>query len=72
MTLLSRKRTVALVEGYAPHAVRVRIGQQTYETPFGWFLAEYHGPQKLVAFDKNGRSCRRTTDSPQTSGNSGG
>src|SRR4051794_11478788 len=43
MTLISRKRTVHLIEGYAPHAMRVRIGGQTYETPFGWFLAEYHG-----------------------------
>ena len=64
LTLLSRKRTVSLIEGYAPHAVRVRIGRQMYETPFGWFLAEYHGPQKLVAFDKNGRVVGRTTTVP--------
>lgn len=61
MTLISRKRTVHLVEGYAPHAARVRIGGQTYETPFGWFLAEHRGTQKLVAFDSAGRVVGRKT-----------
>jgi hypothetical protein len=61
MTLVSLKRTVFLVEGYAPHAVRMRIGGQTYETPLGWFLAEYRGTQKLVAFDSGGHVVGRTT-----------
>jgi hypothetical protein len=53
--------TLQLVEGYAPRAVRVRIGHIDYATPLGWFLAEYHGPEQLIAYDSRGRIVGRST-----------
>jgi hypothetical protein len=44
-----------LMQGYAPGAVRVRIGDRFFKTPFGWFIAEYdpHDAQ-LVAYGVHG------------------
>jgi hypothetical protein len=50
-----------MVEGYAPGAARVRIGRRFYETPIGWFLAEFHGFEPLTAYDKNGKVIGHAT-----------
>ena len=51
--------SLQLLEGYAPHAVHVRIGQVDYETPLGWFLAQYRGAEQLTAYDERGRVVGR-------------
>jgi hypothetical protein len=61
---LSPRRTVTIAQGYAPHAVRVRIGSRDYQTPFGWFIAVYRGPEPLIAYDSHGRVVGRTTVAP--------
>jgi hypothetical protein len=43
-----------LIEGFAPGAVRVRIGDRFFKTPFGWFIAEYRGPELLTAYGAHG------------------
>jgi len=48
-----------LLEGYAPGATRVRIGDRFFKTPFGWFVAQYKGPALLTAYGAHGRVVAR-------------
>jgi hypothetical protein len=48
-----------LLQGYAPGAVRVRIGKRFFKTPFGWFVAVYRGPEVLTAWGAHGRVVAR-------------
>jgi hypothetical protein len=43
-----------LLEGYAPGATRIRIGDRFFKTPFGWFVAQYRGPALLTAYGAHG------------------
>jgi hypothetical protein len=62
-------RPVTLVQGYAPGAVRIRIGNRFFKTPFGWFLAEWRGPELLTAYGAHGSRVAHVMLS--TSGSSG-
>ena len=46
--------SVHLIEGYAPGAVRMRIGNRFYKTPYGWFIAVYRGHELLTAYGVHG------------------
>ena len=50
-----------LVEGYAPRAVRVTIGNRHFRTPFGWFVALLKGPELITAYDEQRRVVGQET-----------
>jgi hypothetical protein len=58
------RHAVPLIFGHAPGAVRVRIGQRLFQTPFGWFVAPLRGPEVLTAYGVSGGVVAQRTVRP--------